>query len=161
MRLIVVAGLSLLFHANAQPPSSDPIFGMVFDAGKVHFEMAPSLIGESCKGEKGRKYWLFAHAKTADAEYFVVSNRRSEDSGASMVIRGKQCEIGPGEAILGYEGPTPKEVVQQLALDAFQRYSKAFGSKKAFLEAEKKGGLAPKELGPVLGPELEKFAAVP
>ena len=52
-------------------------------------------------------------------------------------------------------------VVKALSQDAFQRYTQAFGSKKSFLEAVRKGGLAPKEMPKVLREELAAFTREP
>jgi hypothetical protein len=49
-------------------------------------------------------------------------------------------------------------VVRALTQDVFRRYTQAWGSKKSFLEALKKGGLPPKELPKVVREELAVFS---
>src|ERR1700678_4573000 len=79
--------LSLVCVANAQPPGSDPIFGMEFDAKTIHFEQAPASIAQHCEGLKELKrkpFWLFAHATFEGTEYFILSNHTTEVTGVGL-----------------------------------------------------------------------------
>ena len=133
---------------EAQPPSSDPIFGMVYDAKLVHFEQAPASVIKQCETEKSLKtkaFWLFAHVAMEGTEYFIVSNRITDVTGAGYVMRGSECvewlpeSIMSGEAaISGTKDALPKwapltdAVVRALADDAMRRYALAYGGKKNF-----------------------------
>jgi hypothetical protein len=172
MRSILLLALCGLTYA--QPPSSDPIFGMVYDAKNVHFEQVAASVVQQCetyKPLKNKPFWLFAHAKVEGTEYFILSNRTTEDSGAGFVLRGTECAGWLAERIMYGEStisgtkealpkwaPLNEPVLKALAQDAFRRYTQAFGSKKSFLDALKKGGLAPKELPKVLREELAAFS---
>ena len=163
--------------AMAQPPSSDPIFGMVYDAKSVHFEQAPASIIAQCetyKPLKNKPFWLFAHASVEGTDYYILSNRTTEDSGAGFIARGSQCVEWLPDSMMAGESSLPGDknglpkwaamneaVVKALSRDAFLRYTKAFGSKKSFLDAVQKGGLAPKEMPRVLREELAAFSREP
>jgi hypothetical protein len=167
--------LFVLGAANAQPPSSEPIFGMVFDAKRIHFEQAATSILEPCKTLKtlrSKAFWTFAHAKIEDTQYFILSNRTTEVSGVGIVVRGSECvewlpermingEATDGKDSLPNWAPLNDSVLKALAQDAFRRYAQAFGGKKNFLEALRKGGLAPDEIPKVLRDELAAFSREP
>jgi hypothetical protein len=163
--------------AKAQPPSSEPIFGMLYDAKSVHFEQAPQAIIQRCEKEKSLKskpFWIFAQAKFEGTEYFIMSNRTTEDSGAGYIARGSECVewlpermmegestiSGPKEAVPKW-APLTEPVLKALAQDVFRRYTHAFGGKKNFLDAVKKGGLAPKDMPRVLREQLAAFSREP
>jgi hypothetical protein len=169
--------LFLLFACGvgeAQPPGSDPIFGMTL-AKSLHFEQAPAPIALHCqtlKELRTKPFWIFAHAKVDGTEYFILSNRTTDVSGVGLIERGNECvewlpeRITNGEATDGKEAlpkwaPLNDAVLKALAQDTFRRYSQAFGGKKNFLEALRKGGLAPKELPKVLREELAIFSREP
>lgn len=161
--------------ANGQPPSSEPIFGILYDAKLVHFEQAPASIVTQCetyKPLKNKPFWLFAHAKIEGTEYFILSNRTTQDSGAGYIARGSECvewlpesmiygESSSGKDALPKWAPLNDGVLKALSQDAFRRYTQAFGSKKNFLDALQKGGLAPKDLPKVLREELALFSREP
>jgi hypothetical protein len=175
MRLPFVFLLFSGCAANAQPPASEPIFGMVYDAKLVHFEQAPASVIVQCEAEKSLKSkpaWLFAHAKIEDTEYFIVSNRITQDSGAGYIARGRDCvewlpeRIMHGESTDGKEAlpkwaPLSESVLKALSADVFRRYTQAYGGKKNFLDALRKGGLSPQEMPKVLREELAVFSREP
>jgi hypothetical protein len=161
--------------ANAQPPSSDPIFGMVYDAKRIHFEQAPAAVVAQCKTLKElrtKPFWVFAHAKIEGTEYFILSNRTTDVSGVGLVVRGSECvewlpermingESTDGKDALPKWAPLTDPVLKALSDDAFARYTQAFGRKKNFLDALHKGGLRPDELPKVLRDELAAFSREP
>ena len=175
MRLPLSLLLVFACAAIGQPPGSDPIFGMVYDAKLVHFDQVAASVVTQCetyKPLKNKPFWLFAHASIDGTEYFILSNRTTEDSGAGYIAHGKECvqwlpdSIMAGESTLGKDAlpkwaPLTDPVVKALARDAFQRYTQAFGGKKKFLDAVQKGGLAPKEMPRVLREELTIFSREP
>jgi hypothetical protein len=179
MRSITVYPFSFLLlfcgAMKAQPPSSEPIFGMIYDAKLIHFEQAPASILEHCKTLKdlrSKPFWVFAHAKREGTEYFILSNRTTDVSGVGLVMRGSECVEWLPERIINGESTDGKEalpkwapltdpVLQALSEDAFRRYSQAFGGKKNFLETLHKGGLPPQELPKVLRDELAVFSREP
>jgi hypothetical protein len=157
---------------NAQPPTSEPIFGMNYDAARVHFEPAALSIIEHCKTLatlKSKKLWVFVDSKVQGAEYIILSNRTTEVSGVGIVVRGNECvewlpermingESTDGKDSLPKWAPLTDDVLKALAQDSFRRYTQAFGSKKAFLEALHKGGVPPDELPKVFREELAAFS---
>ncbi len=166
----------LLFACGveAQPPGSDPIFGMTL-AKSIHFEQSPAPVALHCqtlKELKTKPFWIFAHAKVEGTEYFILSNRTTDVSGVGLVERGNECVEWLAERIINGEttdgkdslpkwAPLNDAVLKALAQDAFRRYTQAFGGKKNFLDALQKGGLAPKELPKVLREELAIFSREP
>ena len=173
MRFIFVL-LIFACGANAQPPGSDPIFGMTL-AKTIHFEQAAAPVMLHCAGLKElktQKFWLFAHAQVEGVEYFILSNRTTDVTGVGLIERGNECvewlaeSIMAGEATLGKDSlpkwaPLNDAVVKALAQDAFRRYTQAFGGKKNFLDAEHKGGLTPQDMPKVLRDELAAFSREP
>jgi hypothetical protein len=160
--------------AKAQPPASDPIFGMAL-AKSIHFEQAPAPVVLHCAGLKELKtkpFWLFAHAKIEGIDYFILSNRTTDVTGVGLVERGNECvewlaeSIMAGESTLGKDSlpkwaPLNDAVLKALVQDAFRRYTQAFGGKKNFVDAEHKGGLKPEDMPKVLRDEMAAFAAQP
>jgi hypothetical protein len=161
--------------AKAQPPSSDPIFWMVLDAKRIHFEKAPTAVVAQCKTLKElrtKPFWVFAHAKIEGTDYFILSNETTEVSGAGLIVRGNECLEWLPESMIAGEStfdkvtlpkwaPLTDPVLKALSNDAFTRYTQAFGGKKIFLDALHKGGIAPKELPKVLREELAVFSSQP
>jgi hypothetical protein len=149
--------------AQAQPPGNDPIFGMNFDAARVHFEKAPATLKARCpklwdRISKNEVFYVFAAATLDGKEYLLLSSRTTEVSGAGLMLEGSKCtEI----AADGMIDDVPEPVGKALAADAFRRYARAYGNKKAFLEAERKGGLKPDEMGKRLRAEFEAFSRQP
>lgn len=108
MRTTCTVILLLLFYltAIAQPPSSDPIFGMVFDAKRIHFEQAPKAVIAQCKSLKElrtKPFWVFAHAKMDGTDYFILSNQTTDVSGAGLIVRGSECIEWLPESIIAGE----------------------------------------------------------
>ena len=148
--------------AQAQPPGNDPIFGMNFDAKRVHFEKAATL-HPRCpalwdKLPASEVFYIFATATLDGKEYMIVSSRTTEVSGAGLMIQGNKCTEMAVDSML--EDP-PEAVAKALVSDALRRYAVAFGGKKIFLEAEKKGGLKPDQMSKVLREELAAYSREP
>lgn len=170
-------------HAQHQSLMSDPVLGIVYDPAKIHFEMAPSEIGNLCPMSRGKKFWLFAYLRTAvGEEFFVLSNRETSVSGEGVVISGGKCieglpdwiltgnpEYGPRDFRNGHEQLSASagsikftpEVLHSLAVDLLRRYTVAFGGKKNFLHAMRKDGLPPSDKMPILKEEFDKFSYGP
>jgi hypothetical protein len=151
---------------------SDPVFGLVYDTGKVHFERAPPSVERMCAADlQGRKnFWLYAYWKALDTEYFLLSSRESQESGGAAVIHGNKCTLGLPDWILSGEPSLnpdnrdrsivfPASVLHGLASDLLKRYSVAFGSKRNFLDATHRlRHFSPTDLPPVLRTEYEAFS---
>ena len=54
--------------------------------------------------------------------------------------------------------PLTDPVVRALADDALRRYTQAYGGKKPFLDAVRKGGLKPPEMPKLLREQFEAFS---
>jgi|HubBroStandDraft_6_1064221.scaffolds.fasta_scaffold594281_2 hypothetical protein len=177
LRFIAAASVSLLLlaagWAGAQPglSMSDPVFGIRYQTGSIHFENAPRKLGQLCRDLGSENFWVYAYWKERDTEYFVLSSRKSEVSGAGAVIHRDKCIVGlPDWLLTGearYGGPDkidnsmkPNDaVVHGLALDLLHRYTVAFGSKQKFLEAARRH--PPSHLMPILSSEFKEYAQQP
>jgi hypothetical protein len=165
----VLIALMLLVCSPSQTQSqqtiADPIFGITYDPQKVRFDAAPASIGALCRGLQGKKLWVYARWDTSDTKYFVVSET---DFGIAIALRAGQCTEDQSEYFLWKEinnakGATPIEasdsVLDGIARNALERYSRAFGSKANFLKL-----LSPSDreaLPPVLQKELRVFEKKP
>jgi hypothetical protein len=177
MRTTLVLLLFLGGAIQAQPPGSDPIFGMTLDNKLVHFEQASASVIKLCESQKALKtkaFWLFAHATVDGTDYFIVSNRITDVTGVAYVMRGNECmdwlpdRVLDGEAsISGTNDALPKwapltdPVIRALADDALRRYTQAYGGKKVFLDAVRKGGLASQEMPKLVREQFEAFSRQP
>ena len=133
--------LFALSLAQAQPPGNDPIFGMNYDAGRVHFEQATTL-RPRCpvlwdQIPKAEVFYIFSTAIVEGKEYIIVSSKTTEVSGAGLVIQENKCTVMAADDMLDESRRRP--LSKALSADALRRYSQAFGGKKIFLEALKKG----------------------
>jgi hypothetical protein len=129
----------------------DPLFGIIYDPQKVHFDRTPPLLSSRCAQLRDRYTvaWFYGHLKTPDADYFVIDGYREpnipEDAyGVTVEIRGSSCSVEPTPVVFfqspsiqkNASGPPMRrsdEVVAALSSELLQRYSSAFGGKKAFL----------------------------
>jgi hypothetical protein len=161
---------------GAQPNwyMADPVFGIGYDTRKVSFERVPASLEKACAADLGgrKNFWIYAHWKENETEYFVISNRESQESGGAAVIRDGLCTLGLPEWVLTGQANFnpgnrdtsirfPPTVLQGLAKDLLRRYMVAFGSKKNFLEAVRKDGFPPDEKIPVLKNEFDTFSKSP
>lgn len=168
----LILSLSCAALGWARPPAlfSDPVFGMTYDSRLVHFETAPKRVSQACPDLHGQQFWLYAYHKTGNLEYFVLSNRQSEDSGAGVILRGAECIEGLPDWLLSGDakyhpskvndgqGLFSEPALHSLSSDLLRRYAAAFGGKRNFLEAVKKKGLPLQDLVPILRTELVKFS---
>jgi hypothetical protein len=183
MRIILTVCICSLFltgimSAQSKHYMNDPLFGISYDPQIIKFDNAPSSISRFCSGLRGRRLWIYAYAKTADAEYFIVSGFRQlhpdcpgpvgvePDFGIAVSLRDKKCVEDQSEYFLRGEinrakGATPisatEAILNEIALDALCRYSRAFGSKANFLKRLSKDDQDSSP--PVLRRQLELFRA--
>ncbi|HVO79154.1 MAG TPA: hypothetical protein VMT28_00405 [Terriglobales bacterium] len=189
--LLILLGL-LMFNgavaADPQPMPSkivDPFFLIPYDPAKVHFEQMPTLVRDRCP-ELRRRYfraWVYSHARTDDAEYFILYGQirvpsekhpgqfttpLEDDDGLIVALRGNEClvdqwqfflrkKINPAKAATPI--PASDDDLDAIAADLLRRYQKAFGGKKSFLDR-----ITPEarhELPPVVLKQLEMFEREP
>ncbi len=179
IRPVAFVGLAVLLLMTAPLSSqkksqprvmSEPVFGITYDPEKVHFDYAPSWLASRCH-EKGanRKFWLYAYLKDGDTEYFVVSDRVSEESGIGFVVRGQKCSDGLPEWVLTgdaqYNGDKSIKfsavVLKAIAQDVFRRYTAAFDGKKNFLQKVHHDHFTTADLLPPFRAEFERFEKEP
>ena len=155
--------------ASAQHKMSDPLFGILYDPQKAHFEKMPTDLAERCPKLRGRYVtaWVYGHLKASDAEYFLIaglmefqedSPRGSrtiapeEDGGLVVALTSSQCRVDLDEYFFPQEiNPAKKAtpitasptVVNGILQDAFQKYATAFGGKQALLKLVKPGVAVP------------------
>lgn len=148
---------------------SDPLFGILYNPQRVHFEKMPTDLTSRCPQLRGRYVaaWVYGHLKTSDSEYFLISGLMQfhdeetgratsiapeEDGGLIVAINGSQCRVDLDEYFFPQEINTAKKatpitaspaVVDGILHDAFQKYVAAFGSKQAFLKLVKPGVAIP------------------
>lgn len=171
-------GLLTVASVGQQSPQlmSDPLFGISYDPAKVVFEKAPESITRFCSDLRGRKLWVYGRSKTTTTEYFIVSGFRKfypdgpgpagtePDFGIAVALQGKHCTVDQSEFFLRAEvnpakGATPIKVpdavLRNIAADALNRYAKAFGGKKQFLQLLTQNDRT--FIPPVLRRQLELF----
>lgn len=167
--------------AAAQSRLVDPFFGIEYDPEKVHFDRMPLLIERQCPELRDHyaKAWVFSHLKTPDIEYFIlygyikvpsedhpgaVLTQLEEDDGLIVAIESSSCHVDQWQFFFRKEanparGATPIKapdaILNAIAEDLFERYARAFGGKKTFLERVTKQ--AREELPPILQRQLEVF----
>lgn len=172
MRFIAVSNAVLLVatvalaQSNGRSTMTDPVFGMVYDTKKIHFESAPNKIIKLCRDLHGERPWVYASLNLADAEYFVLSDAKSETSGVGIVVKGGRCAVSlPDWLLYGLGRPDnwdksleiSNSAMNGLAQDLFRRYTSAFGGKANFIEAVSKGGLALGDLPSRFRNQFEAF----
>ncbi len=141
----VLAANSLAGYAQTAR-NSDPVFGIQYNPKLVHFDKAPPLIAEACKDMQGKDLVMFAHFTDRNTQYFIVQEDLGE-FGVAVAIRGKHCTEIDSDRFL-YEGTDAlanqgiavrkregTRVLDGIALDIVNRYSKAFGGREKLLNA--------------------------
>ena len=147
----------------------------------MHFEEAPQSIHLLCPDLRDRKLWVYARWDTVDTQYFIVSgfmkfqpdgsSRRPGTEpafGTAVSLHAGKCTEDQSEYFLRGEinpakNATPirasQDVLTGIAMNALERYAKAFGGKANFLKQ-----LSPSDrqaLPPVLQKQLETFEKHP
>jgi hypothetical protein len=162
--------------AQPQQTMDDPLFGIEYDPQSVHFEEVPQSIHLLCPGLRDRKLWIYARWDTTDVQYFIVSGfmkfqpdgpgRAGTEPafGTAVSLRGGKCTEDQSEYFLrGEINPAknatpikvPEDILADIAMNALERYAKAFGGKANFLKH-----LSPSDkqaLPPVLQKQLVQF----
>jgi len=74
----------------------DPVFGVLYDTGRVHYDAMPASIRRICPDFEQGTYWTYAHTQRGPTEYSVVmgvSPDQSGDSlGAVLAVTGSKCD---------------------------------------------------------------------
>jgi hypothetical protein len=151
---------------------------MSFDTAKVHFDGAPASVAGLCPELRGRKLWLYAAHKAAEADYYVVSgliqihrDDRTESVEGVMPDGGEDVELRGGRCYLSAFGwlfsekidPDPRApkasraVLEALVSDALARYVRAFGGKQNLILMLSNNHVSPADLPPVLRSQLQAF----
>ncbi len=186
--LVLMIGVAALLGPAANARSTermgDPLFGIEYDTQRVHFEAMPASMAALCPDLRTRytKAWVFAHLKTPDGDYFLVSglmkmpseehrgrfSLEPDEGGMAVGIRGATCIAEQSENFLwqqrnramhGSRLTVADAVLNAIAQDALNRYAQAFGSKKVFLK-----NLTPDDregLSPPVRKQLEMFEKQP
>lgn len=176
---VVLFCLGADFTAKAQRVVGDPLLGIEYDPGKVHFEKLPPALREKCPRLRGRyvRAWLYGHFKTADTEYFVISGlvhthedkpggkqtiAPEEGDGVVVALRGAVClldqtdyffaqESNPAKHATSIVAPTP--VLIEIITDAFRRCIVAFGDRHECLKQVHVDAIGP----PIVRRQIEIF----
>jgi hypothetical protein len=157
----------------------DPLFGILYDVAKVHFERAPSSVSQLCSELHGRRgMWLYAAWETPQAHYLVISGliqvhsdgpskeppSFEPDGGVAVELRGTECRLSSVDWLFSEKvNPDPRapRVTQQtlngLVSDALRRYAAAFGGRQNFIREIEKSHVALNDLSPVLRHQLQAF----
>ena len=148
---------------------SDPLFGIAYDPEGYRFEEAPSKISALCPDLHGKKTWVYAHLKSADAEYFIVSGYTGDCSngkrqcypdivGTGVLLRGAMCSVTAVDSFYWDDHSDlwklSESLMNDFAKDAIQRYLAAFGGRKSFLDIVSTGQ-SERYLAPALRRQLE------
>ncbi len=193
MRYLLPILLGLLIFSGAAGAGSesvpskivDPFFLIPYDPAKVRFEPMPAVVKDRCP-ELRRLYvraWVYSHAKTDDAEYFIVygqirvssekhpgqfTTSLEDDDGLVVALRGKECLIDQWQFFLRKKInpaktatpiPASDKDFDAIAADLFRKYQKAFRGKKGFLDRVTPD--ARHDLPPVVLKQLEIFEKEP
>src|SRR5262249_21592490 len=182
MHFLRLLSIGLLFlslkpgEAKAEQKMLDPLFGIAYDPQQIHFDLVPEAISKLCPGYRGKRMWVYAHFKKAETEYFIISffakyypdgpGRASiaADPGTAIALRGNECRDDQSDwVMLGQVNPGNKKpiivdeaILDGLASDALERYTKAFGGKEKFLAALNENP-SPGDIAPVLQKHLDQF----
>jgi hypothetical protein len=157
----------------------DPLFGIIYDIAKVHFESAPVAVTRLCSELRGRQQmWLYASWKTPEADYFILSgliqvhpdgpSKRpvsfEPDSGIAVELRGTECRLSSTDWLFSEKlNPDPRapratqQVLNGLVSDALRRYVTAFGSRQSFIREIGKSHVSPNDMPPVLRRQFQMF----
>jgi hypothetical protein len=63
--------------AGRGPRLEDPVFGLVYDTAKVHYDAMPALIRRICPDFEQGTYWTYAHTEIGGGGVFCRDGRRS------------------------------------------------------------------------------------
>jgi hypothetical protein len=168
-------------EALAQSPQlmSDPLFGILYDPQKVHFDKIPPLLVDKCPALRERYVaaWVYGHLKTADTDYFLISGLMEfredkpggsrtiapeEGDGVAVALRDSKCLVDQADYFLTQDiNPAkhatpitaPEAVLNGILADAFRKYVAAFGGKQDFLKHVKPDAIAT----PIVRKQLEIF----
>jgi hypothetical protein len=182
-RLVLYVASALMIDSCllAAQEMGDPLFGIMYDPQKVHFENAPTSLRERCSALWGRDLWLYAEFKTGETEYFVLSGllqihpdgpatrpaSSEPDGGIVAEIRGTTCKLTVPDVFMWEQIASAPElkpldvtdaILNGLVSDALRRYEAAFGGKSNFLDAVRMAGLPPAQLPPVLRTKYLQYA---
>jgi len=82
----------------------DPIFGLVYDTAKVHYDAIPASIRRICPDFEQGTFWTYARIQRGPTEYFVVMGVRPDQSGdslgAALEVRDSKCQGGDSTQML-------------------------------------------------------------
>ncbi len=157
----------------------DPLFGLAVPQDGPGFEQADPVLLRHCTiGPPGseQRSWVFAATTTPEGMFLALGglSRRVRDGVAEpwrqnprgeLVRRaGETCEVidPPREALMYPDAaaiPLGADVVRGMAADAVVRYSRAFGSRGAFVAALRAQDAWP--AAPALQPFRDAIAASP
>jgi hypothetical protein len=180
MRHLFLFLISFSATLNAQTSSTmdDPLFGIQYSHREVKFEHLPPALLRKCSDLKDRYVasWVYAHTKSADNEYFIVSGlmpdydqRTGKPTGTAspdvtgiiVSVRGSHCNLETQDSFYwrtdSPEWKLPDVVQRALAADALRRYSTAFGGKEKFLKRLQSDGVNVEELAPALRQQVQTF----
>jgi hypothetical protein len=137
---------------------TEPLFGLSYNPQKVRFEPAPASVTAHCPLLKGRRLWTYSSWKDKKSAYWIVSGfitilpddfsarkgiAEPDPAGVVVELRGAECRMGTPEIFFSGKIARGKKslpaepneaAINGLALDAIERYAKAFGGKGAFLD---------------------------
>lgn len=176
--LLVASAISLA--QSARHRFVDPFFLVEYDPAHVRFDPMPVVVGLECPQMRDHyvRGWVFGHLKTAEAEYFIIdgyvkvesenhpgvfSVAPEDGSGFIIEIRGRECSVDPTPQIffpqLNSKAQSriqiPDTTLDAISSELLERYAKAFGGKKAFLQHIR--GTKREDLPASLRKELELF----
>lgn len=133
----------------------DPLFGLEVPQGGSGFERADLALLRHCTiGPPGseQQSWVFASTQTPAGTFLALGGLsrmvrngvagpwRQNPKGELVRLAGDTCDVidPPREALMYPDDaavPLGADVVRGMAADAVVRYSRAFGSRAAFIEA--------------------------
>lgn len=165
--------------ARDRETMGDPLFGVIYDTAKVHFERAPVATTRLCSELRGRRpMWLYAAWRTPQADYFILSGliqvrpdgpsrepaSFEPDGGVAVELRGTECRLSSIDWLFSDKAnPDPRaprttqEMLSGLVSDALRRYVTAFGSRQNFVHEIEKSHVSPNDMPPLLRRQFQMF----
>jgi len=149
---LTLAG-TIAMAAQSRTAMYDPLFYITYDPHRIHFELAPPVIGQLCGADlRTRKLWVYAKWITKDADYYIVSgfivnhpdgpgkgDISPDPDGIAVAIRGTKCVaedalwVMSGEAESDQKAALPETFPEALPGDGAPAVCERGGNKCHYL----------------------------
>jgi hypothetical protein len=171
LALTLVTGVAVAVAGDVRPLAQDPVFGLRYRTGAVHFEPFPATLQARCpsltNARWNRELWIFA---AADGFYVVggfyvkatpdggLTHYERDPQGVLLRIDDARCDLlGPArESFASRPEEVSPETLKHLSDDLAARYARAFGGTELFRRALHKQHVDPSQFKAPLGDALPR-----